>query len=292
MIIVYPLLALEKSPCNSQEISYYLVMSINPYLEIMRPGTSLLAGLGAVVGAVIAGVPIFSSTIQYLFWAVFLITGAGMAINDYYDLEIDRINAPHRPLPSKRISREQALIFSFFLFSMGLVLVALTNIYCFGLAIFNGLIEFLYAKKFKKWWLLGNVLVSWLTASVFIFGALITFDFRLVWILSLLAFLSNMGREIYKAIEDVKGDKKMKSDTLPVASGIKNSREIAQSFIISAVILSPLPYLSGLLQETYLKIASLGNALFLYSLSQKPKRVKIITKVAMLIVLLAVLLSF
>ena len=276
--------------CTFSHFVYYLTY-MNPYLEIIRPGTSFMAGLGAIAGAVIAGVPV-SYVLLYVFLTVFFMTGAGMAINDYYDLEIDRINAPHRPLPSKRMSRKTALGYSFFLFMSSLIFGTLTNVYCFGLALFNSLIEFFYARTFKKWWMLGNLLVSWLAASVFIFGALITFDFRLIWILSLLAFLSNMGREIFKSIEDIKGDKKMKLDTLPIASGVRNAREIAQGFIILAVILSPIPYFSGLLKITYLKIVFLGDIIFLYSLSQKPSRAKTLTKIAMSIVLLAMLLSF
>ncbi len=264
---------------------------MNAWIEIIRPATSLLAAIGAVVGAVIAGVP-FSIDFVYVFLAVWFVAGAGMVINDYYDIEIDRINAPHRPLPSGRISRKNALSYSVFLFSLGLVFSAFLNIYCFVLVLFNGLIEFFYAKIYKKWWLFGNILVSWLAGSVFIFGGLITFDFRLIWIVSLLAFLSNMGREIFKAIEDVRGDRKMKLDTLPVSSGTKTAKEIAQGFIASAILFSNLPYLSGLLRASYLKIAALGNAIFFYSLYEKPNKVKLMTKIAMLIIVLAILFSF
>jgi len=264
---------------------------MNPYIEITRPGTSLLAGLGAVVGAIIAGVP-FSIDFLYIFLSILFVTGAGMTINDYYDLEIDKINAPHRPLPSGRILKKDALSYSIFLFSLALALSAFLNIYCFVFVLFNSLVEFFYAKIYKRWWLLGNILVSWLTASVFIFGALITFDFRLTWIVSLLAFLSNMGREIFKAIEDVKGDKKMKLDTLPIASGTKTAKEIAQGFIASAILFSQMPHLSGLLKASYFKIVSLADTLLLYSLYQRPNKIKVITKVAMLIVLLAILFSF
>jgi len=264
---------------------------MNPYLEIIRPGTSLIAGLGAVVGTIIAGAP-FCTASLYIFLTVFFMTGAGMAINDYYDLEIDKINAPHRPLPSQRMSARTALGYSLFLFISSLVFATLTNVYCFGLALFNSLIEFFYAKTFKKWWLLGNIMVSWLAGSVFLFGAMVTFDFRLVGILSGLAFLANMGREIFKTIEDIKGDRKMNLDTLPIGSGIKNAKEIARGFICLAVILSPLPYLSGLLKDTYLQIVLISDLIFLYSLFQPPTKAKNLAKIAMFIVLLAILVSF
>ena len=261
---------------------------MNPYIELIRPATSLMAGLAVIIGAAVAGAQT-SSLFLYAFLAVFFLTGAGMVLNDYYDLEIDKINAPHRPLPSGRVSQKNALFYSLSLFAVGLLFSAFLNIYCLALGLLNGFLEFLYSRNFKRTFLFGNIIVSWLAASTFIFGALLTFDFRIVGIMSLLAFLSNMGREIFKCVEDTKGDKKLKLDTLPIAIGIDSAKQVARGLIASAVILSPLPYLSGLLNMTYLRIVSIGNILFLYSLSQEPTKTKKITKLAMLIVLLAFL---
>lgn len=263
---------------------------MNPYLEITRPVNSIMAGLGAIIGAIISGAP-FSISFLYVFWAVFFITGAGMVLNDYYDLEIDKINAPHRPIPSGRISQKKALFYSIGLFIAGISFSALINIYCLVLALINSFLLFLYSKKFKRDFLSGNIMVSYFTASTFLFGAFIAFDFKLVLIVSLLAFLSNMGREILKSIEDVRGDKKMKLDTLPIAVGITSAKTIAQGFIASAVILSPLPSLLGFLNTTYLGIVSIADVLFLYSLSQTPSKAQKIAKLAMLVVLLAFLLG-
>lgn len=262
---------------------------MSPYVEILRPGTSLLAALGAVIGAIIAGV--YGFVLFYIFLAVFLIAGAGMVINDYYDIEIDRINAPFRPLPSGRISRKNALIYCLFLFSLGLFFSALLNLYCFLLALFNSILEFLYAKRFKRTFLFGNFLVSYFTASTFIFGSFLTLDFKITWILALLAFLANTGREIFKAIDDIRGDKKMKLETLPIVSGVRTAREIAQGFIASAILLSSFPYFSGLLEGAYLKIVSISNFLFLYSFSKEPSEIRRISKIAMYITLLAFLMG-
>ncbi|KPJ71265.1 hypothetical protein AMJ50_02800 [Parcubacteria bacterium DG_74_3] len=263
---------------------------MNPFFEIIRPITSLVAALGAVVGAIISGVsdPIL---LFYAFLAVFTITGAGMILNDYYDLEIDKINAPQRPLPSGQIFPRDALSYSSWLFIVSIFFAALINSYCLALALVNAVLEYLYSKHLKRTFLLGNIIVSWFTASTFIFGGLITLDFSIVKIIAPLAFLANMGREIFKTIEDIKGDKKLKLDTLPIAVGIDSAREIAQGFIASAILLSPLPYFSGLLNSIYLRVVSISNALFLYSLSQTPTQIKRITKLAMLIVLLAFLLG-
>ncbi|MFH1643333.1 MAG: UbiA family prenyltransferase [Patescibacteria group bacterium] len=263
---------------------------MNPYLKILRPETSLLGAMGAIVGALISGSN-FSILFLYIALSVFFITSAGMVINDYYDYEIDQINAPERPIPSGQISREKAFYYSLVMFALGLIFAFMININCFILALANTVVEFFYAKIYKRWWLLGNILVSWLSASVFIFGALITSNFQLTGIMFTLSFLANMGREIFKSIEDIKGDKAVNSDTLPIASGIKTAREIARGFIAFAILLSPLPYFSGLLKANYLKTILLGDTLFLYSLFQGPTRNKKTTKLAMFFVLLALILS-
>jgi len=249
-----------------------------------------MGGLAVITGAIVSGAQV-SILFLYAFLAGLFITGAGMVLNDYYDLEIDKINTPHRPLPSGRISQKNALFYSIGLFIIGLFFAALLNIYCLLLALFNIFLEFLYSRKFKRVFLVGNIMVSWFTASTFIFGALITFNLKIVGIMSLLAFLSNMGREIFKCIEDTKGDRKMKLDTLPIAIGINSAKQIAQGFIAGAIIFSPVPYLSGLLNMTYLRIVIISDILFLYSLSQNPTKTKKITKLAMIIVLLAFLLG-
>ena len=261
---------------------------MNPYVKIIRPVSSVMAGLSAIVGLILSGSPI-SILFFYVFLAVFSLSGAGMVINDYYDIEIDKINAPHRPLPSGRISLKNALFYSVGLFIIGIFFSALLNIYCLFLALFNSFLEFLYSRNFKRTFLVGNVMVSYLAASTFIFGALITFDFRIVGIVFLLTFLTSLGREIFKSIEDTKGDRKMGLDTLPVAVGINSAKKIAQGAIAGAILLSPLPYLFGLLSISYLKIISVAIILFLYSLFQSPSKTTKITKVAMFVALLAFL---
>ncbi|MCP6719417.1 MAG: UbiA family prenyltransferase [Patescibacteria group bacterium] len=261
---------------------------MNPYISIIRPVSPLMAGLSAIVGLILSGAQP-SILFLYAFLAVFFITGAGMVINDYYDVEIDKINMPDRPLPSGQISRKTALFYSVGLFSIGILFSALINIYCLALALFNTFLQFLYSGNFKRVFLVGNIMVSYFAASAFIFGALVTFDFKIVGIASLLTFLAIMGREIFKTIEDIKGDKKMGLNTIAVAGGINSSRKIAQGFIATAVLLSPLPYLLDLLDIRYLIIMSVANIIFLYSFSQGATKATATTKLAMFISLLAFL---
>lgn len=261
---------------------------MNSYVEITRPVTSIMGGLAAIMGLILSDTqsPIL---ILFAFLAVLSFSGAGMVINDYYDLEIDKINAPHRPLPSGRISKRNALFYSALLFATGLFFSALLNIYCLLLALFNTVLEILYSRNFKRFFLLGNIIVSWFAASTFLFGALLTFNFRIVGLLAILTFLITMGREIFKCIQDTKGDKAMGLDTLPVAAGVGSAKDIARGFIASAVLLSPLPYLLGLFNTSYLTVISAGDVLLLYALYQDSPKITSMIKIAMFIALLAFL---
>ena len=75
---------------------------MNAYLEIIRPGNAIMAVIAVLLVAIISG--IFTLNVLLACTVVFIITGAGNSINDYFDHKIDAINKPYRPIPSGRIS--------------------------------------------------------------------------------------------------------------------------------------------------------------------------------------------
>jgi geranylgeranylglycerol-phosphate geranylgeranyltransferase len=249
-----------------------------------------MSAFGTFIGAFIAGAEILQ--ILYLSIAAFLIAGAGIILNDYYDYKIDKINAPHRPLPSGKIKKNIAVLYAVILFGIGIAIASFVNVYCLSLAILNTILEFLYARNFKQIAIIGNVVDSWFVASTFIFGALATLNFSVIWILSTIAFFANMGREIYGDIEDIEGDEKLGLKTLPIITNIKFAERVAQLFIIIGVLLSPLPYFLGLLDIKYLFVVILADVLFIYSLFQDPKRNQKLTKIAMILALFAFLVGY
>jgi geranylgeranylglycerol-phosphate geranylgeranyltransferase len=263
---------------------------MNPYLEIIRPYTSFLSAFGVFVGAVVAGSP-FSLALAMAIIASFAISGAGIILNDFYDIEIDKINAPERPLPSGRIKKRSAMIFGFALFVLGIGISTMLNVYCLGIAVLNTILEILYAKKFKQIAILGNAVDSWFVASTFLFGAALTMNFNIIWMLAILAFLANMGREIFGDLEDLEGDRKMGLKTLPIIAGEGISKIVGSFFILSAVAISALPYYMGLLNTNYLIAVLLADGLFVLSIFQKPKNNQKTTKIAMLIALIAFLMG-
>ena len=260
------------------------------YIEIIRPLNCLMSALAVYIATVVAGAGFYPSTLViYGMVAVFLICGAGMIINDYVDIKIDMINRPDRPLPSGRIKKNHAVLYSSVLFAIGIILAYMINTYCLYLAIFASLLLILYPALLKKIILLGHLSVSFLVALTFVFGGFITMNYIPTLLLALLAFLSNTGREIYKSIEDVLGDKKMGIKTLPMKFGVIKTRAIAFTFIIVAIVFSFVPFLLGIFGYVYLLFVIIADIVFLIAILLPTKFSSKACKIAMAIALFAFL---
>lgn len=223
-----------------------------------------MAGVAVIVGAAIASETFFTTKVYLAFLAAFLVCGAGNVINDYFDFEIDKINNPARPLPSGKISLRAAHFYALGLFAFGILLSIFINKPALLIAAFNSALLYSYAWKIKKsGGIKKNLTVSYLVASPFLFGGVVVGNALVTFLLALLAGLANTGREIIKDIEDLKGDKKF-IKTLPMEIGVEKSAVLASAFIGAAVIISPLPYLLGILSANYLPAVALADAIFVY----------------------------
>ncbi len=247
---------------------------IKVILELIRYKNCAMAGLAAVIGAAIAysAVPGELVWMGLIFITVFIITGAGNAINDYFDANIDAINRPDRPIPSGRISKESAYNLSIQLFFIGWIISQFigSNRIPSLIAIFNSILLILYAKSLKRKVIVGNLSVSYLTGSTFLFGgaAYGGKGIQVTLILFFLSMLATFAREIVKTIEDIEGDKLDGASTLPIKIGETRAAYVACAFGLLAVFLSPLPYFMGLFNEYYLLIVGIADIVFLYAMVQ------------------------
>jgi len=216
-------------------------------LHLMRPVNCLMMGFAVIVGAVLSSSN-FSNTWSNLifgFTTGFMLTAASMAINDYYDREIDALNEPDRPIPSGLIKPKEALAFAFALTTIGFATAYLTNISCFVISLFAWAVFVTYTTVGKRSGLPGNFLVSLCVAIPFIYGSCTvanTIELN-VLVFASMAFLSNTGREITKGIVDIQGDRTKNIQTLAVRYGEKTAAVVAALFFLSAVLLSPIPWL-------------------------------------------------
>lgn len=238
-------------------------------VELTRPGNAIASGVLTFTGAFVAdgsGILTDGSTVAIATVTTILATGAGMAINDYFDRYIDRINAPERPIPRGALTPRTVLVFSLILFAIAGVFAFLLPTLATAIAVVNLLALMTYTKLFKGLPGVGNVLDSYLGGSTFLFGAAAVGQLSApVIVLFLLAALSTFAREVTKDVEDLAGDREEGLNTLPIAIGKQPALIIATVVLFVAVAASPAPYLLGTFGVAYLVIVTPAILVTLYA---------------------------
>ncbi len=229
-------------------------------LSLMRPPNSILVGFAVIVGIAVTShnyheIFTFRSLLGFL--TGFFVSSFSMVSNDLYDVEVDRINQPNRPIPSGVVKVNQAKIFSIVLLILGLGASAGLGLITLGIAALFAVIGWSYNFRGKQIGLIGNSLVALSLAIPYIFGSvsLGNYYINLGYILALTSFLAGMGREVLKGVADVEGDKVRNVKTVAVSHGANMAKQLAATFFILAVLTSSFPIIFGLL----------GRALFIYS---------------------------
>jgi len=231
------------------------------FLRLIRPLNCLMMGFAVIVGASLVSALNFSINLLLGFVTSFTLTGASMAINDYYDREIDAINEPNRPIPSCAVSSKEALSVAFVLSLVGFVAALVTSISCFIVAVIAWVIFVAYTTRGKRTGLPGNFLVSACVVIPFIYGGFVVENLKLpVFLFAAIVFLSNTGREVAKGIVDIEGDKSQNINTIAVMFGDKTAAFMASVFLVLAVGLSPLPWLWKLVSKWFLPFVILTDA--------------------------------
>jgi geranylgeranylglycerol-phosphate geranylgeranyltransferase len=220
--------------------------------QLMRLEHGVMIALGILVGSVIAlkQVPALDKFILTFFTALFL-EASTFALNDYYDLEIDRNNKrTDRPLVRGDLSPKTAVYLFVLFFPLGILCSYFVNMTCFLIALITALFAILYDAVLKKIKLLGNFFIAYVMAIPFIFGGAAVLqtnalDLNMnpaIFIVALIAFLAGAGREIMKDVMDVEGDMLKGVKSFPRYIGTRASNGIAAVFYLIAVGLSFVPF--------------------------------------------------
>jgi geranylgeranylglycerol-phosphate geranylgeranyltransferase len=229
--------------------------------------------------------------------AASLVMASGNIINDIYDIEIDRINRPSRPLPSGLIKNNFALFFYFILVLISLALSLLINQSAFSIVLISHLVLFLYSKYLKKVPLIGNITVAFLTGLVFIFGGVAVENPSAAIIPASFAFLINLIREIVKDMEDIEGDRMADLITFPIKFGFKRSKILILVITIFLVLFTLYPFLTKLYKiEFFIIVMILVNPILVYSIKilfenhslKKLNKISILLKLNMVFGLIAI----
>ena len=238
---------------------------INGFLSLLRPINCFISFFSVFfVLSKITSTPFSTVFYNSIFaaFAVFLITGGGNIINDYYDIKSDKINNPSRPLPSRIITKKQALHFSLIVFFSGLIFAFFSNFYAFLIALFNIILLIEYS-RIKQNTILGNFIVAYLCGSVFLFaGTILMKEFKLIFLFFLIAFFLMLGREITKDIEDIKGDIGEKK-TIATQFSAKHAGSLS-ALTLSLSIIASIISIDFFVEKTYLLAVFFSGTILFY----------------------------
>lgn len=268
------------------------------YFKLVRPVNVLLGALSIFIGALVTGMlaPVTNVVLACISGA--LILAGGNAINDYFDLEIDRVNKPSRPLASGLIRPNATFMFSIILFAFGVFLSIFVNLLSCALAVVVATGLFFYSARLKRTVLLGNLAVSLFGALAFIYGALAVNHFAEALVPAGFAFLFHLGREILKDLEDQDGDRMHQALTLPVKFGPRVTLALATAVFSLLILLTFVPFALNLYGKAYLAIVVVGvdlvilGILVLMWMNPSPdslRRISLVLKTDMFVGLLAIL---
>lgn len=251
--------------------------------------------VGAIVADGLAGAAARGPFIALGALAVFLFTGAGNALNDVFDRDVDRVNHPERPIPAGEIAAARALDLALVLFVASILASLFVNLAAFALVLVSLVLMVAYEQRFKASGWTGNLLIGWLVGSLFLFAGLCVYrgqarPLEIAASLAVLAGLSTVAREIVKDMEDVAGD--VGRTTLPKTRGLPFAARAAQGVLVLAVALSAIPALAGILRIAYVPVVAGADAIFLYAAvvaERSAARSERAMKIAMAVALVAFL---
>ncbi|MBK9926940.1 MAG: UbiA family prenyltransferase [Anaerolineales bacterium] len=235
-------------------------------IQIFRPELPFSAGVCVVLGEIVALGKFPSLREMALgFICGFFISGSAIVLNDYFDLEVDKVNAPTRPLPAGIVSPFEAILVTVIASFIGLSASFLISVPAFVLCLLFWLIGFLYNWKFKEAGLLGNLMVSSSVAITFILGGMAVGDAwnKIVWCFALIGFCIDLGEEIAGDAMDMEGDKKRGSKSIALMKGKRFALSISSSLFGLVILVSLLPVLFGWLGVSYLVMISIMDVLII-----------------------------
>lgn len=235
-------------------------------IQLVRPELPFAAGVCVLLGEIVA-LGAFPAMREIIlgFGCGFFISGSAIILNDYFDLEVDRVNTPSRPLPSGIISPSEAILLTVITTVLGLAAAFMMGLPAFSLCVVFWLIGFLYNWKFKEAGLPGNLMVSSSVAITFILGGMAVGQpwNQIVWCFALMAFFIDLGEEIAGDAMDIEGDKKRASRSIAILRGRSFALGVSGSLFGLVVLISFIPVLLGWLGTSYLLMISLTDLLII-----------------------------
>lgn len=231
--------------------------SARTYVEFGRPFTLIAPALGVASGAVTAA---GAFPREHWSWAlvVYPLIGSVMALvlnagnnalNQIYDLEIDRINKPKRPLPSGRLSMRGAWTFTLACYVIALVLAWLVapdgRHDCFWIVVAAVIFTYIYSVpplRTKQNGIWANVTIAiprGVLLKVSGWSAVKTVAGLEPWYIGAIFGLFLLGASTTKDFADMEGDRRGGCRTLPIIYGVtRAARMISPSFVLPFLMIN------------------------------------------------------
>ena len=254
------------------------------YSDLFRVGNSITVLIGVGVGAlVVNGTDISSNQgviiVSYGLSVMCFMFGWN-AYNDITDVETDRSNRPERPLPSGRLSLDEAknamwisLLLSILFLIIGAMnlsdsitdeeVIVSGTIWLIAIFLLLSYEGFSGSSGLKHKGLAGNAVIAAAIGLDVLFGASAvsgTTDPK-VFSLAIMAVLFSLSRELIKDIEDMEGD--IDRNTLPRSIGVENARSVAWIFTMAAFVSLFLPFILHVFPTEHAILVSPGGLLLM-----------------------------
>jgi len=219
-----------------------ILKSFKELINLLRLEKSLIVILFPIVGAITINGFSLHNPLNLLFSGILycLLWGASFAINDYFDIHIDKINLPNRILPSNRISTTVSFIWAIILYIViNLLTLLLYGFLPFLLIASGSVIGILYSWKLKLWGIPGDLAIFTISLLGVLFGDIIvnhTIRPQSA-IIGLFIGCFMYGLQIMYSIRDIEGDKAYGSRSIAVRMGSKVAASVMIIPVFGALIL-------------------------------------------------------
>ena len=255
------------------------------FVDFARPFTLLPPALGVLSGAVTAWgaghtkpaltldllLPVLAGTLMAA-----VLNAFNNALNQIYDLDIDRVNKPKRPLPSGALRLREAWIFTWAMCAVAWVLAWLASPdnrhECFWIVVFTTFLCWLYSAPplwTKRRGIWANITIAiprgvllkvagWSTVKTIIDDE--------PWYIGAIFGLFLLGAASTKDFADIEGDRAGGCTTLPIQYGVKAAAWIIAPFFVLPFFLIPIGVWRGILTGNATLLMILGPALILYGI--------------------------
>lgn len=215
-------------------------------LRLTRIEHSLLLVVAVVAAELIGGngkLPTLGTLLLSLITPIFISMGS-FAINDYYDIKVDKINKKNRPLVTRELRPIDALYVTAASMLIGLAASYFINFYCFVLAIIFALLAIFYSYRLKEVLFWGNAYIAFTGSVAFLFGNYVVPNAGIIpnpgiIIIAVMAFTASLGREIEGTIRDYRGDVKVRNvTTIPRVIGKVEAAKLSLLLYLVSIFFS------------------------------------------------------